>query len=411
MIYPLPHDSQNAFLKYQNKSPQNAGLIFDRFAPDCSRDAKLKKDGLEAVRQAAEKADKNLLAAWRERWQSATKAANTPQPFTLKTDWRLIAGLGRKGPLEVGFTFNRYGFPVIPGSSLKGLARAWGFFQIVEKLAVKPELWSKFEQILQGQWQSELAEWARQQTDRQGRPELWVQLQQTLALTGEAGIKAQQKALTNLLAGIGGDEPAQWQTIFGTQDEAGRAVFFDAIPAHLPKLELDIMNPHYPDYYGGDAPPTDWQSPIPVYFLAIAPQTEFCFAVGWRGTKADESLRQVAENWLKAGLIELGAGSKTSAGYGYFRGEVKAAVVQEKTISTQLAPPVNEPSKPAQPSLTRRGTIFEIRPDKRFGRVRDDETGQEYRFSTEVITGNTPAKKTKVIFEIQGSRVTKVRKD
>ena len=46
-------------------------------------------------------------------------------PRSLKTEWRCIAGLGRKGPLEVGFTFNRYGFPILPGSSLKGIARAY----------------------------------------------------------------------------------------------------------------------------------------------------------------------------------------------------------------------------------------------------------------------------------------------
>ncbi|MBK9095192.1 MAG: hypothetical protein IPM84_21030 [Anaerolineae bacterium] len=54
----------------------------------------------------------------------------------LRTDWRLVTGLGRKGPLEVGFTFHRYGFPILPGSSLKGLARAWGLLRVAEALDV-----------------------------------------------------------------------------------------------------------------------------------------------------------------------------------------------------------------------------------------------------------------------------------
>lgn len=102
--------------------------------------------------------------------------------------------------------------------------------------------------------------------------------------------------------------------------QSGRAVFFDAAPARLPKLELDIMNPHYPKYYQGKEPPTDSQSPVPVYFLTVASGVEFRFAVGWRGPLDDEArqLRSLAQGWLIKGLTELGAGAKTSAGYGYF---------------------------------------------------------------------------------------------
>ncbi len=103
--------------------------------------------------------------------------------------------------------------------------------------------------------------------------------------------------------------------------QSGHAVFFDAIPRQVPKLELDIMNPHYPKYYQGGEWPTDWQSPVPVYFLTVASGTEFRFAVGWRGLLDDGTrrLRDLAKKWLIGGLTELGAGAKTSAGYGYFR--------------------------------------------------------------------------------------------
>ena len=88
-----------------------------------------------AVKQAAARADDALLKAWQTRWQQ-TAAAVQAEPFTLRTDWRLVTGLGRKGPLEVGFTFHRYGFPILPGSSLKGLARAWGLLRVAEALDV-----------------------------------------------------------------------------------------------------------------------------------------------------------------------------------------------------------------------------------------------------------------------------------
>jgi CRISPR-associated protein (TIGR03986 family) len=58
----------------------------------------------------------------------------------------------------------------------------------------------------------------------------------------------------------------------------------------------------------------------------------------------------------------------------------------------------------------RNGFIIEIRPDKRFGRVRDMETLQEYRFDMSVVAGNTPANKATVLFDLQGGRVVALKR-
>lgn len=42
---------------------------------------------------------------------------------SLSVGWRLTAGLGGGHPAELGFTLHRLGFPYLPGSALKGLAR------------------------------------------------------------------------------------------------------------------------------------------------------------------------------------------------------------------------------------------------------------------------------------------------
>ena len=54
------------------------------------------------------------------------------------------------------------------------------------------------------------------------------------------------------------------------------------------------MNPHYPKYYlaGGREYPTNWQSPIPIYFLTVASDAIFRFAIGWRGSWEDKKTRQ-----------------------------------------------------------------------------------------------------------------------
>jgi CRISPR-associated protein Cmr6 len=85
-------------------------------------------------------------------------------------------------------------------------------------------------------------------------------------------------------------------------------------------LELDVMTPHFPDYYSDKknrVPPSDDQNPVPIPFLTVKAGVCFGFAVGWRGASHPDAHAQAVE-WLKAGLQNLGAGGKTAAGYGYF---------------------------------------------------------------------------------------------
>jgi CRISPR-associated protein Cmr6 len=37
--------------------------------------------------------------------------------------------------------------------------------------------------------------------------------------------------------------------IFGDEDNAGKIIFFDAFPIEKPTISVDVMNPHYSDYY------------------------------------------------------------------------------------------------------------------------------------------------------------------
>lgn len=133
--------------------------------------------------------------------------------------------------------------------------------------------------------------------------------------------------------------------IFGYQEgqvgSSGNVVFLDAWPEEWPALDMDIVNSHHPEYYrnrGVDSPPGDWESPNPVYFLAVAPGTTFRFAIFPREPSAKDDTRQAAE-WLKAALKELGAGAKTAAGYGYF-GEP----LQEQQQQCEPAVPAGPPA-------------------------------------------------------------------
>lgn len=246
-LYPIPQDTRRALETFRGKNKEycNLGLLFDRYIgylPGWRLDDKHsnpKKDALEQIRKVSlelEK-DRELLDAYAQRWRTLIGDAVVLEG---NPKWRFLTGLGRKGPLEVGFTFHPlYGFPIIPGSGLKGLAHAYA------------------------------------------------------------------KLVTHV-------SDADLARVFGTPTQQGKAIFFDAIPAVPPVLELDVMNPHYPDYYQKDEPPANWQSPQPVFFLTLGAASTFWFAVG-----GEEKGR--AAEWLLAALDQMGAGAKTSAGYGYWR--------------------------------------------------------------------------------------------
>lgn len=261
LVRPVPAETAMTLASFADRC-RNPGLVFERYIaywdnwslePRRIDRAMInpKFENLKTVRDVP--TDDELRRKFIKRWHKTVESAGA-ETFEAVPRWRLVIGLGGGGPLEVGFTFHRiYGFPIIPGSGLKGLTRAYALLMADE-------------------------------------------------VQGETLEERQRDPLFVL--------------VFGQQEETGCAVFFDAVPAVSPRLELDVMNPHYPDYYQGNKPPADWQSPRPVFFLTVGDKTKFLFAVGGRGAQAEEAKRQ-AVKWLKEALTELGVGAKTSAGYGY----------------------------------------------------------------------------------------------
>ncbi len=143
-----------------------------------------------------------------------------------------------------------------------------------------------------------------------------------LPIVPGSALKGAARAYAKLVEGKTDDDD-DLIAVFGTTEKAGSVIFFDAIPLKPPKFQLDIMNPHYPNYYdnrGGTsqnlAPPADWDSPRPVFFLTVR-ETPYLFAIAARSEQGNRLL-DLAEHWLKGALRELGIGAKTSADYGYW---------------------------------------------------------------------------------------------
>ncbi|MEW6007109.1 MAG: type III-B CRISPR module RAMP protein Cmr6 [bacterium] len=174
--------------------------------------------------------------------------------FTMTTATRLVFGMGYEHPTEIGFMFDwTTGLPIIPGSSLKGVAR-------------------------------------------------------------DAAESSNDECL---------------KEIFGSKKEdkekcSGEIIFFPAYPyieGNKPFFELDVMTPHYREYYSDKKPPADWYSPMPLLFLTVPAGIKYCFRLAHRNNLKDKksTLLKKAENILKYSLTEFGVGAKTAVSYGYFK--------------------------------------------------------------------------------------------
>lgn len=113
----------------------NAGLWYDKFCDrwnagwDGLGDSG-KRDWIATIANldgtaAKRVGDRELLAEAAARQRDLTKKLDGCS-FPLATAWRFVSGLGRSHPVENGFAWHHgLGAPYLPGSSVKGVARAW----------------------------------------------------------------------------------------------------------------------------------------------------------------------------------------------------------------------------------------------------------------------------------------------
>ena len=249
---------------------KNLSLLLDKYIPVTALDGGKGKGDWLKILQPEKHVDTKLAERAYQRWHALTSAVSATL-FTAKIDWRMVVGLGRESVLETDLTLHSlYGMPYVPGSALKGLTRA---YVTQEKSAYYIAASDEKQKMMPSK------------DDEHDHEDI--------------------------------------KRIFGTQQKAGTVVFFDAMPlngnAHF---ELDIMNPHYPDYYqtlqqDKPKPPTNDQSPIPIPFLTVA-NTTFTFAIALLDLGHINDVVLV-RGWLQEALEKYGVGGKTSAGYGYFR--------------------------------------------------------------------------------------------
>jgi len=244
-----------------------------------------------------DRSDIALIRARYQRLEAAVRDMNGVL-FTMPTAERIVVGLGASHVLETGLTLDRAtGAPMVPGSSLKGIARSWALIEVAQALNIAQDKLSKL----------------------------------ASALLEEKYISAVEK-LTGRAPEEGQIEYMQWlRYIFGTQQQAGQVNFLDAVYAGQkePRYALDVMTPHFVAYYSETKAPADDLDPNPISFLTVEHNTAFAF--GLLPRSADSLSRNapgIAADWLINGLVNLGAGGKTAAGYGYFNRKRMQVITQ-----------------------------------------------------------------------------------
>ncbi|NKN34653.1 type III-B CRISPR module RAMP protein Cmr6 [Marichromatium bheemlicum] len=197
-----------------------------------------------------------------ERWRNATADPLRFTQLTLALETRLFIGLSGGGALETGCAVGHsHGAPYLPGSSVKGVVRAY----------------------------AERSKFAKR------HPE---------AITELFGVEPQEenpekkKEHPEGLAGLVTFHDAWW-----VPDTKRRSPF---VP--------EVVTTHHLKYYGseGKTPATDLDSPIPNAQIAV--RGSFLFVLegppGWR---------DLAAEMLRSALSERGIGAKTNSGYGCFQ--------------------------------------------------------------------------------------------
>lgn len=272
MTPPFPSWSTvEPILRAAGAAGAHPGLVFDRWLPVWGpRPTDEFREVQRGLKQFCDTVAK-MSALGGERLASAHAhldacIAGTPGAAqrTFKSAWRFVTGLGGTHPIENGFTFHpTIGCPFVPGTAAKGLCRA----------------------------------------------EAMVEREQMRGV--------EREALTRLIDRIFGPDGS------ARHHASGTVIFFPALPASWPKLDVDIVNVHHQRYYQAEINyPSEAENPIPIYFLAVATGTQWVFRLApssrARRIPADQAQADVnaALELLERGLKNLGIGAKTAVGYG-----------------------------------------------------------------------------------------------
>lgn len=282
----LPRDTRVALQSFKGRDIENYSLLLNKAAQFDDKfkffEVDRKKGIVLNVQPDYSKIDIRAIAEKHEK--NIEKLNIDRKSVILKSDWRLIVGLGNESVYETSMTLHHiYGIPYIPGSAIKGVVRSYIITETEEFIK-----------------------------DKGGSIDLKNAEKQALQDPGFCDIFGCPK-----------------ESIYN-ESRQGKISFFDALPLSEPKIKPDIMNPHYGPYYSnssGNTPPADYHNPNPIFFLTVE-DAKFEFIIGikekdntaiQKGKFEGKYPLKVGYEGMKKALNEHGIGAKTAVGYGYMQ--------------------------------------------------------------------------------------------
>lgn len=279
MSYPLP-DVIEGYIPDGKNRKANYGLLFTRFFDGFTKGytevpPEAKSSFLKRMVEGGGKCGDEAAIKQASSRQVALTTALQGESACFACDWHFVTGMGNEHPVENGFTWHpTLGTPYIPGSTVKGLVRAW---------------------------MEEFPDQSKTECQQHEQRKQWF------------GSK--------LKPGASSDDN---QKASSEDNQTGELIFFDALPINEPKLAIDIMTPHMGKWYekgddagqvmNADIMPGDWHAPVPVPFL-VTRKACFLFSVAPRAGFNPDMLKVMEA--LENALAWLGVGSKTAVGYGH----------------------------------------------------------------------------------------------
>lgn len=253
----------------------HAGLWFDKFCntwtPEWKLDSPAKLKWIQTVASAEKRVGSAaLLKEHASRLASLTKALGGRAAF-FKTNGRFATGLGREHPIENGFAWHpTLGAPYLPGSSVKGLVRAWA---------------------------------------------------RVLLENGNVDAATERRI-------FGGERSEHVGSVIFFDAIPIKPVQLEA------DVMTPHYGPYYQgkkDDNGQPHPPADWHSPKPIPFLTVSSGQSFLFGIAPRtSSDADRQDCEKVAQWLPEALQTLGAGAKAAVGYGRFVPDPESAEAAKK---------------------------------------------------------------------------------
>jgi CRISPR-associated protein Cmr6 len=245
------------------------------------------------------------------RWLKATEEVTRFSHVAMKIEGRLLIGLTGGGALETGCAVSHtYGVPYLPGSSIKGVVRAYA------------------QKVL-------------------GNTSPAVQ-----EIFGTEPTDAEKQGLSGLI----GFHDAWWIPGSGGAEHKDHS------------FTEDIVTPHHPDYYaGGKAEATDLDSPVPNSMIGV--RGSFLFTL-----EGPPEWLKIAHTLLGGALAENGIGAKTRAGYGYLvpDNETNQRLANEAAHAKRVAMPVAERLKAEADVLTEKQIAEQFGKDLNKTKKKDD---------------------------------------